>query len=72
MAAKVTLSGDSTGVPWEIVSVMPFSRKLVPSVVMNDGTSNATVTKPLNNPTSALTSRATPTERISGRPAPCA
>ena len=40
--ANAAPSGGVTGVPREIVSVRPFTRNSVPSVVTNDGTRSST------------------------------
>jgi hypothetical protein len=56
-------------VPREIVSVTPFTRNRVPSVVTNDGTCNSTVTRPFASPIAPLAARATSSAGSSGRPA---
>ena len=61
--------GVSSGKPLEMVRVIPVNMKRVPSVVMKDGTFSSTVTKPLNSPTDALTSRPKIMPTHIGRPA---
>ncbi len=46
----MSLPGGVTGVPFDIVSVSPFTRNNVPSVVTKDGTRSSSVTTPLMQP----------------------
>ena len=50
-AANAEFSGGETGVPREIVSVRPFTKNNVPSVVTKEGMRRYTVTAPLIRPT---------------------
>ena len=51
-----------------MISVNPFKRKIIPSVVMNEGTPTPTVITPLTSPTSEPESRPTITASQIGRP----
>ena len=64
---NVSPPGVSTGNPSEMFSVIPFSRKIIPSVVMNEGTPTSTVIIPLTSPTSAPDSSPTTTASTIGR-----
>ncbi len=60
--------GVSTGNAPEMMRVIPFSTKIIPSVVMNEGTPTPTVMIPLTSPTSEPESRPTITASQIGRP----
>ena len=51
-----------------MISVNPFRRKIIPSVVMNEGTPTPTVTTPFTSPTSEPESNPTITASQIGRP----
>ena len=51
-----------------MMSVNPFRRKIIPSVVMNEGTPTKTVTTPFTTPTSEPESNPTITASQIGRP----
>ena len=61
--------GAGFGKPSEIVSVKPFRKNNMPSVVMNDGTPEMTVMRPFTRPTTPAPSRASTTATGSGSPA---
>ena len=60
--------GVSTGNAPEMISVSPFRRKIIPSVVMNDGTPTTTVISPFASPTSEPESSPAITASQIGRP----
>ena len=62
-------SGAGFGKASEIVSVKPFRKNSMPSVVMNDGTPVATVMMPFRRPTKPAPSRAITTATGRGSPA---
>ncbi len=68
-AAKSGVPGVATGVPREIVSVMPLMRNSVPSVVTNEGSRRYTVTAPLTKPMTAAQIRPATTASHIGAPA---
>ena len=51
-----------------MISVNPFRRKIIPRVVMNEGTPTTTVISPLTSPTSEPESRPAITASQIGRP----
>ena len=66
--ANASPPGGVTGVPREIVSVKPFTRNSVPSVVTNDGTRSTTVTTPFTTPTRPAASSPSSSARTTGMP----
>ena len=65
---KVCPPGDSTGNAPEMIRVSPFRTKIIPRVVMNDGTPTTTVISPFASPTREPESTPTITASTIGRP----